>query len=67
MLNARLRNYSGAYIFAKGTILIPNTTAAGPPANNNNKKVVFKNYTPFSDCISKIIIIIIIIIKTIYK
>ena len=28
-------------------------SSKGADANNSNKKVVFKNYTPFTDCISK--------------
>ena len=43
-----------AYILAKGTITVPNTTAAGADANNANKKVIFKSCVPFIYCISEI-------------
>ena len=37
-----------------GTITVNNTAAADADSNNTNKKVIFKNYAPFSKCISKI-------------
>ena len=52
MLKSRLRDYSDAYMLFKGTISIA-TQAVGNP-NNGNKEAVFKNYTPFTDCISEI-------------
>ena len=42
------------YIFVKGNIPLNNTAAADTDANNTNKKVIFKNYTPFTNCISKV-------------
>ena len=45
---------SDAYILVSGTISVANTTSEGATAKNNNKKLVFKNCTPFNDCISKI-------------
>ena len=35
------------------TITVPNTGTAAPP-NNRNNEVVFKNWAPFTDCISEI-------------
>ena len=35
-------------------ITVPNTGIAAAP-NNRNKKVMFKNSSPFTDCISEII------------
>ena len=52
MLRSSLCDYSDAYILAKGNITVNNT--AGAAANNTNKKVIFKNCTPFTNCISKI-------------
>ena len=47
-------DYSDAYFFAKGTITVSNTAAADANANNANKKIIFKNCTPFINCISEI-------------
>ena len=53
MLNSSLCVYSDAYILLKGTMKIPNTGIAAVH-NNKNKKAIFKNYVPFTDCISEI-------------
>ena len=51
-----LFHYSNAYIHVKSTITIRNTAAAAAaPVNNTNKKVTFKNYAPFTNCISETI------------
>ena len=44
-----LCDYSDAYILVKGQ-LIPKQASAGAAANNTNKKVIFKNCSPFTDC-----------------
>ena len=49
MLKSRLYDYSASCILVKGTIAANNTDA-----NNTNKKVIFKNCTPFANCISEI-------------
>ena len=54
MLKSSLCGYSDAYILVKGNVTVNNTAAAGADANNTNKKVIFKNYGPFTNCISKI-------------
>ena len=54
MLRSSFCDYSDAYIFVKGNISINNTADAGDAANNANKKVIFKNCSPFTNCISKI-------------
>ena len=54
LIRSNLRDYSDAYIFVKGTITVPNTEAAGAAVNNTNRKVIFKNCTPFTDCITEI-------------
>ena len=54
MLKSSLCNYSDAYILVEGTIAVNNTAAVGADANNTNKNVVFKNCTPFTNCISEI-------------
>ena len=41
-------------ILVKGNITVNNTAADGADANNDNKKVIFKNFPPFTNCISKI-------------
>ena len=54
MLKSSLCDYIDAYILVKGTINVNNTAAAGADANNTGKKVIFKNCTPFTNCISEI-------------
>ena len=54
MLKSSLCDYSDAYILVKRTITVNNTAAQGAAANNTNKKVMFKNCTPFTNCISEI-------------
>ena len=54
MLRSSLCDYSDAHILVKGNITVNNTAAAGAAANNINKKVIFKNCTPFTNCISNI-------------
>ena len=49
MLKPSLCDYDDTYILVKGTI-----TAADADASNSNKKVIFKNYAPFTNCISEI-------------
>ena len=51
MLKSSLCDYSDASILDKGTIAVNNTAAA---ANNTNKKVIFKNFAPFTICISEV-------------
>ena len=41
-----------AYILVSGTIT--DAPQAGDNLNNVDKNVIFKNYAPFTDCISKI-------------
>ena len=53
MLRSSLCDYSDAYILVKGNISINNTGTPTAP-NNRNKKVIFKNCSPFTNCISKI-------------
>ena len=54
MLKSSLCDYSDAYILVKGTISVNNTAAQGAATNNTNKNVIFKNFTPFTNCISEI-------------
>ena len=58
MLRPSLCDYSDAYILVKGNITVNNTAADGAAANNTNKKVIFKNCAPFTNCISKITIMV---------
>ena len=54
MLKSSLCDYSDAHIHVRGTITVNNTAVEGAAANNNNKKIIFKNCTPFTNCISEI-------------
>ena len=54
VIRSRICDYSDAYTLAKGTITVTNTAAAVTSPNNRNKKVIFKNCSPFTDCISEI-------------
>ena len=54
MLRSNLCDYADAYIRAKGTITVANTSGAGAAANNISNKEIFKNCAPFTNWISKI-------------
>ena len=54
MLRSGLCDYNDAYILVKENITVNNTAADGAAVNNTNKKVIFKNFAPFTSCISKI-------------
>ena len=54
MLKSSLCRYRDAYILVKGTITVNNTAAADADANITNEKVIFKNFAPFTKCISEI-------------
>ena len=56
MLRSSLCDYADAYILVKGTITITGAgnDAAARQADERNKGVIFKNYAPFTKCISKI-------------
>ena len=54
MLKSSFCDYSDAYILVKGTITVSNNAAADADANNINNKVIFKNCSPFPNCISVI-------------
>ena len=53
VIRSNLYDYSDPYIDVKGTITVPNTGTAAAP-NSRNRKVIFKNCTPFTNCISEI-------------
>ena len=53
MLRSSLCDYIDAYILVKGNISVNNTAAKGASANNATKKVIFKDWAPFTNCISK--------------
>ena len=54
LIKSNLCDYSDAYIHVKLSITVPITEADDAPTNNTNKKVVFKNYAPFTNCVSEI-------------
>ena len=54
MLRSSSSDYSDAYILVKGNVSVNNTPAASADVNNANKKVIFKNFAPFTNCISRI-------------
>ena len=54
MLRLMLCDYSVAYILVKGIITVAKTAAADTDANNTHRKAIFKNYAPFTSCISRI-------------
>ena len=54
MIRSILCNFSDAYIDVKATIAVSNATAVAAPVNKTNKKIIFKNYPPFTNDISKI-------------
>ena len=54
MLKSSLCDYSNVYILVKGTITVvgQGQNDAVITADRNNKQVVFKNWAPFTSCIS---------------
>ena len=56
MLKSSLCDYSDAYILVKGTITIirRRADAAARQADERDKELIFKNCTPFTDCVSEI-------------
>ena len=52
MLTSSLGDYIDTHIFIKGTITVLKTGKLAA-SNNRNKKVIFKNFTPFTGCISQ--------------
>ena len=54
MLSSSLCDYSDEYIPVKRTITLGNIAEANAHANNTNKNVIFKNFAPFTSCISRI-------------
>ena len=53
MITSILCDYSDVYILAKGSITVPNTGTPSVP-NNRNKNAIFRNFDPFTNCISEI-------------
>ena len=56
MIRSNLCDYSDVYILVSGTITITGEGAdnTGKRTGKTNKGVIFKNYAPFTDCISEI-------------
>ena len=55
MIRSSFCDYADAYILVKENITVNNNDGASAAANNIGKKVIFKNFPPFTNCISKII------------
>ena len=53
MLRSSFCDYADAYILVKENIAVNNNADASAAANNIGKKVIFKNFPPFTNCISK--------------
>ena len=54
MLKSILFDDIHAYILVKGTWAIEKTAVASTSTNNRTKKVIFKNYSPCTNCIKEI-------------
>ena len=56
MIKPSLYDYSDVYLLVKGTITVvgQGADAVAIAANRNNKQVIFKDFAPFSGCISEI-------------
>ena len=56
MLRSSLRDYRDACILVSETIIITGEGAddKAKRLDERNKEVIFKNYAPFTDCISKV-------------
>ena len=55
MLRSNLCDYADAYILVKGNITITGEgdNGAAKRLDERNKGVIFKNYAPFTKCISR--------------
>ena len=53
MIRSNLCDYSDAYILVRGTITI-NDAGQAKQADERNKGVIFKDYAPFTVCISEV-------------
>ena len=53
MIILSLCDYSDTCRLVKGTITVAKRAAEGAARNNRNKKVKFKNYIPFTVCVSE--------------
>ena len=53
MLRSSLCDYSDVYVLVSATMTVSNTSA-GDAAANNIKNLIFKNWAPFTNCISEI-------------
>ena len=55
MLKSSLCDYSDVYILLKGTMNVAGAEAtAEARQNDRNKQAIFKNYAPFTDCVTEI-------------
>ena len=54
MIRSNLYDASDVYIHVKATIIVLNPAAASAPVDNTNKKAIFKNRSPFTNCLSEI-------------
>ena len=56
ILNSSFCDYGDAYILDKGVIVITGVGASAIATQSDeiDKQVIFKNWTPFTDCVSKI-------------
>ena len=56
MTSSNLCDYSDAYILVSGTITITTESAddAAKRLDERSKGVIFKNYVPFTECISNV-------------
>ena len=56
MIRSHLCDYSDEYILVRGTITINRAgdNDSAKQADERNKGVIFKDYAPFTDCISEV-------------
>ena len=54
MIRSNLCEYSDAYIIVRRTITVPKAVTQRAAVNNTNTKVIFKNFAPFTSCITEI-------------
>ena len=56
MIRSHLCDYSDEYILVRGTITINEAgdNDSAKQADERNKGVIFKDYAPFTDCISEV-------------
>ena len=53
MIRSSLCDYSDKYIYVKGIIIVPSTTATDASPNSGNREVILKSCVLFTNCMDQ--------------